>query len=293
MWWGGEPIWNTAQRAGLAAATMFWPGSEAPIDGMRPRFWRQFDEQLSSSDRVDQVLAWLDMPLEQRPSLLTLYLSETDSAGHLYGPDSMEVRDAISRTDREFGRLFDGLESRGLTARVNIVVVSDHGMAPTDSRRTIFVDDYVSLSDLEIVDINPTLGVIPKEGKHDLVYRALATAHPRLSMYGRGETPEHWRLRDQPRVPPIIGVADESWVVLRRAEFADYWERSPNGGQHGYDPQVESMRGVFVAAGPAFKTGVSVPAFENVDVYNLLAKALGVRGASNDGDPALAESLLR
>ena len=155
MWWGGEPIWNTAQRQGLTAATMFWPGSEAKVGGMQPRYWREFDETVPAAARVDQVLAWLDLPAAQRPSLVTLYFDEVDRMGHWYGPDSTQVRDAIVRTDAQIGRLVEGLSARGLIGRANIVVVSDHGMAPTAQRQTIFVDDYVSLDDIEIADINP------------------------------------------------------------------------------------------------------------------------------------------
>ena len=53
-----------------------------------------------------------------------------------------------------------------------------------------------------------------------------------------------------------------------------------------------SMRGIFVAAGPAFKVGVTVPAFENVHIYNVLAEVLGFPAAPNDGDPAIGRSLL-
>ena len=293
MWWGGEPIWNTAQKHGLIAATMFWPGSEAPVGGMRPRFWREFDEGVRDTDRVDQVLTWLDLPGAERPSFITLYLNDADNAGHWYGPDSREVRDAIVRTDGHLARLLAGLDSRGLTDRANIVLVSDHGMTPTRSDRTIFVDDYVSLDEVEIADINPTLGVLPRRGREEAAYRALAGAHPNLTMYRRDETPVHWRFRGQPRVPPITGVADEGWIVLRRAAFDEYWKRGPNGGQHGYDPRLESMRGIFVAAGPAFRQGAHVEAFESVHVYNALARALGATPARNDGDPAIAARLLR
>ena len=293
MWWGGDPIWNLAQRAGLIAGTMFWPGSEAPVGGMRPRFWREFDDALPSAARVDQVLAWLDAPPHERPAFYTLYLSEVDVMGHWYGPDSRQVYDAIVRADAELGRLVAALEHRGTLSRALLVIVSDHGMAPTARERTIVVDDHVSSDDVEIADINPTLGIMPKPGREDAVFRALRGAHPSLTMYRRQETPLHWRFRDQPRVPPITGVADEGWVVLRRAAVDEYWKRSPNGGQHGYDPQLPSMRGIFVAAGPAFKQGIEVPAFENVHVYNALAFALGLRPTRNDGDPAVARQLLR
>jgi predicted AlkP superfamily pyrophosphatase or phosphodiesterase len=293
MWWGGEPIWNTAQRQGLVAATMFWPGSEAPIGGMRPRYWREFDAAVPAALRVDQVLAWLDRPPVERPSLVTLYFDEVDVMGHWYGPDSTQVRDAIVRTDAQLGRLVDGLRARGLLDRANLVLVSDHGMAPTTQRQTIFVDDFVSLDDIEIADINPTLGVVPKAGRDVAVYSALSTAHPRLSMYRAKDTPEWWHFRDQPRVPPITGVADEGWVVLRRADFAEYWHRSPTGGQHGYDPRVTTMRGLFVAAGPAFKSGAVVPAMENVNVYRAVALALGIEPRESDADPAEVATLMR
>jgi predicted AlkP superfamily pyrophosphatase or phosphodiesterase len=293
MWWGGEPIWNTAQRQGLIAATMFWPGSEAPVGGMQPRYWREFDATVPPAARVDQVLAWLDTPAAERPSLVTLYFDEVDVMGHWYGPDSSQVKDAIVHTDAQLGRLVQGLATRRLLDRANLVVVSDHGMAPTTQRQTIFVDNYVSLDDIEIADINPTLGVIPKPAREEAVYRALANAHPRLSMFRSADTPESWHLRGQPRVPPITGVADEGWVVLRRADFAEYWKHSPAGGQHGYDPEIRTMRGIFVAAGPAFKAGATVPAMENVNVYRAVALALGVEPRETDADPAVVAALLR
>jgi predicted AlkP superfamily pyrophosphatase or phosphodiesterase len=293
MWWGGEPIWNTAQRQGLIAATMFWPGSEAPVGGMQPRYWREFDAAVPAAARVDQVLAWLDRPTVERPSLVTLYFDEVDLMGHWYGPDSTQVRDAIVRTDAQLGRLVEGLATRGLLDRANVMVVSDHGMAPTTQRQTIFVDDYASLDDFEIADINPTLGVIPKPGRTDAVYQALAHAHPRLTMYRAAETPEFWHLRRQARVPPITGVADEGWVVLRRADFVEYWHRSPTGGQHGYDPGVRTMRGIFVAAGPAFKPGAVVPAMEIVNVYRAVALSLGIEPRESDADPAEVAALMR
>lgn len=292
MWWGGEPIWNTAQKGGFLAATMFWPGSEAPVGGMRPKYWREFDEREPGSARVDQVLTWLDKPPAERPSFVTLYLNDTDQMGHDYGPDSRQVRDAIASVDRDLGRLVTGLQKRRLLAGANIVVVSDHGMTATTRERTIFVDDYVSLQDLDIADINPTLGVMPKPGRDEAVYGALSAAHPNLKMYRRENTPPQWRFRDQPRVPPITGVADEGWVVMRRSSADEYWKHGPIGGQHGYDPSLQSMRGIFVAAGPAFKQAVAVRPFENVAIYNVLARVLGITPASNDGDPAIASQLL-
>lgn len=139
------------------------------------------------------------------------------------------------------------------------------------------------------------LGLYPRAGREAAVYAALARAHPRLKVYRKAETPERWHYRTHPRIPPIVGVVDEGWQILPKATLADRIARGQSGprGEHGYDPEARSMRGIFVAAGPVFKVGVTVPAFENVHVYHALAAALGLTPAPNDGDPAIARRLLR
>ena len=296
MWWGGEPIWVRLQNAGQAAAAMFWPGSEAAILGQHPKHWMPYDEMLPGNARVDRVLGWLDLSCTERPTFLTLYFEDVDSAAHDFGPESREVRDAVARVDGYLGRLLLGLERRRLDEHVNIVLTSDHGLSETSARRVVVLDDYIDLDDVEISDINPTLGLWPKAGREDAVYTALVHAHPRLKVYRKNETPSHWHYRDHPRIPPIVGVTDEGWEVLRRATIADRIARRLFGpaGAHGYDPyEAMSMRGLFVAAGPAFKRATSVPAFENVSVYNVLAAVLGIAPAPNDGDPAVATSILK
>jgi len=295
MWWGGEPIWVTLQRAGGRSAPMFWPGSEAPIKGERPTYWLPYDHGMANDDRVDRVLAWLDLPPGDRPSFLTLYFSDVDSAGHTYGPASTELVRALEQVDRALGRLLRGLESRGLRDSINIVVTSDHGMAETSRQRVVFIDDYVTADDGDVIDLNPTLGFWPRAGREAFVYRKLSAAHPRLTVYRKAETPSHWHYRDHERIPPIVGVVDEGWSVMRRADAAAAFGRNVRriGGNHGYDPHVGSMQGVFVASGPAFRSKAVVPAFENVHVYNLLCLVLGIEPAPNDGDRAVALSVLR
>ena len=295
MWWGGEPLWVTAQRQGQSAATMFWPGSETPIGGVLPRYWKPFDESYPGNDRVDQVLQWLDLPRAERPALLTLYFDDVDAAGHADGPESRAVREAVMRADGYLGRLVQGLEQRNLQDVVNLVVVSDHGMAAVDATRVVVLDDYVSPEDGDVSDLNPSIAIFPRAGKEEAVYRALSGAHPRLTVYRRETTPEHWHYRDHPRIPPVLGMADEGWQVLRRNTLTDILagRAAGFGGQHGDDPVLMSMRGIFVAAGPGFKRGVTVPPFENVHIYNALALVLRLTPAGNDGDMNVARTLLR
>jgi predicted AlkP superfamily pyrophosphatase or phosphodiesterase len=294
LWWGGEPIWVTAERQRQRTAAMFWVGSEAPIGGVQPRYWKPYDGRYPADERVDQALGWLDLPAAERPSFITVYFEDTDRAGHADGPDSAEVREAIRRADGYLGRLLRGLERRGLLDAVNVVVVSDHGMTAVDTSRVVVLDDYVSLDDVDVVDINPTVGVFPRSGRNEAAFRALAAAHPRLSVYRKGETPERWHYRDHPRIPPIVGVVDEGWQLALRRTVRDVaaGRIRPAAGLHGYDPMLMSMRGIFVAAGPGFRRGVTVPAFDNVHIYHALAQILRLTPAPNDGDPAVARTLL-
>lgn len=289
-WWGGEPLWVTVIRQGRPAAALFWPGSEAPIGGVRPSEWAPYDGTLPNDQRVDRLLQWLDRPIERRPALLMTYFSDVDDAGHRFGPDSAEVVDALVQVDRVIGRLLAGLDARGLSDRVNIVLVSDHGMASTSRDRVIVLSDYLDLASVDVVDTNPNLAIAPKTVTAGEVHRKLAGAHPHLRVYRKADAPAHWRFRSHARVPAIVGIADEGWSVVRNPIPAgDRFSL----GNHGYDPRVRSMHGLFVASGPAFRQGAVVPAFDSVDVYNVLARVLGVRPAVNDGDPRVVAALVR
>ena len=293
-WWGGEPLWNTAMLQGLRAASMFWPGSEAPIGGLRPTYWKPYDEGMPNAARVAQVLEWLALPPDRQPAFITLYFSDVDTAGHAHGPDSADVRQAAARLDRMLGQLLNGASRLKVNDRLNVVVVSDHGMAQLSDRRIIYLEDYLDLSTVDVVEWSPNLGLVPRSVSVETVYAALKDKHPALAMYKREETPPHLRYRNNPRIPPIVGLAEEGWTIATRARaFAARVAGRADGGGHGYDPALKSMHGLFVAAGPHVREGVRAPAFETVHVYNFLCALLELKPAPNDGDPSVTSRFLR
>jgi predicted AlkP superfamily pyrophosphatase or phosphodiesterase len=291
-WWGGEPLWVTAERQGQIAATMFWPGSDVEIAGRRPMYWRPFENELPNADRVDQLVTWLQQPEPHRPTFLTLYFSTIDSAGHDHGPESPELVAAIHEIDREIARLVAAVEGAGLSGRTNFVLVSDHGMAALSPDRAIVLDDYLDLADVDLVDSSPIAGLNPRRIPAGAIYAALKDKHPALQVFMRNALPAEYRLRDHPRIPAVIGVADDGWHVTTRAALADEDKEFP-GGTHGYEPRHRSMHGLFIASGPRFRSGLVVSAFENVHVYELLCEVLGLRPASNDGDAKVTAGSLR
>jgi predicted AlkP superfamily pyrophosphatase or phosphodiesterase len=294
-WWGGEPIWNTAERQARVASAMFWPGSEAVIGGRQATYWMPYDPDMPNDARVAKTLDWLAQPERTRPSFLTLYFSDVDSAGHSRGPDSQDVREAVARVDRSLARLVNGVRAAGLNDRVHYVVVSDHGMAQLATDRMIVLDDLVSVDTVDVVDWSPVLALSPKNGNVEALYTALKGKHPALSVYKSVDLPAKYGLAGHPRLPPVVGIADEGWYVTSARE-TERWrtgDRHAPGGTHGYDPQLRSMHGLFVAAGPRLQRGMRVPPFENIHVYELMCALLGLQPATNDGDPTMTRPILR
>ena len=294
-WWGGEPIWNTVEQQGRVAAAMFWPGSETVINGRQATFWTPFDNELPHRERVDRILEWLKLPEGQQPSFLTLYYSAVDTAGHSGGPDSQEVADAIADVDRSIGDLVSGVTALGLADRVHYVLVSDHGMAALSQDRVIVLDNLIDVDEAEVIDWEPVLALWPKDGDIEKMYAALKDKHPHLHVYRKSEVPPEYRFPAHPRVPPIIGIADEGWNIASKRAVQRWGEpnRHPPGGTHGFDARLRSMHGLFVATGPRLKSGMVVKPLENIHLYELMCAILGLTPAKNDGDPSVTRDMLR
>jgi predicted AlkP superfamily pyrophosphatase or phosphodiesterase len=292
-WWdGAEPIWVTADKQGLHTGTMFWPGSDMEIRGHRPDHYLVFDGKIDADHRVDQVLAWLDVPADQRPRFLTLYFDQVDHQGHDYGPNSPEVNEALRATDAALGHLVEQLKKRNLYKSTNLVIVSDHGMAEVDTARTVLLDNLVDLGHIDLVTSGIVVGINPKAGFEAETAKALLGKHEHVECWRKGELPPRLHYGTHARIPTIVCLPDSGWLVETR-EFHSRPNHKVHGGEHGYDNDAPDMRALFVAHGPAFKRGVTVPEFDNVDVYPLLTDLLGIKPQPNDGNPATAREMLR
>ncbi len=284
-WWGAEPIWVSAEKAHLPTAIWAWPGGAARIDGVRPTRWKPYDESVSAMHRVDDVATWLQEPATTRPRFAALYLEMVDGAGHGFGPDAPQTRAAVREVDAAIGRLRDALSSKGLLDRVNLIVVSDHGMATVAPGHAIAVEDMVPMADAAVISVGQSVGIAPREGRVQAAEQRLLGRHDHYQCWRKGELPPRWQYGRNPRVPPIICQMDEGWDALPAATLA---KRAPDAtrGSHGYAPALPSMRAAFIAHGPAFRKGMVIPAFDNVDVYPLMTRLLDIPARANDGDIA-------
>lgn len=278
--WGGEPIWVGAQRAGLKTATMFWPGSEAEIAGRRPDHWRAFNAAITPSQRVAEVLAWLDLPPTERPRFITLYLEQYDVAAHAAGTFSPQAVEAMREIDAALAILLRGLDARGLRATTNLVVLSDHGMADVRTSDTAYLDDVVPEAMFSWSSLGPVAHITPRSGHEAEVARRLVGRHDHYACWNRDALPPAWHYGRSPRVAPIVCQSDTGWrLQLRRHPLP----KQALKGEHGFAPEDPQMRAFFVASGPDFVAGARLPAFDNVDVYPLLAHLLRIPAAPNDG----------
>jgi predicted AlkP superfamily pyrophosphatase or phosphodiesterase len=291
-WWDeGTPIWVAAERQGVRTATEFWPGSEAAIHGVRPEHWEPFNQMKTSDERVDTVLRWLDLPLAERPEFLTLYFDIVDTAGHHYGPDSAEVNRAVATVDAAIGRLLGGLKARGLDA--DLIVVADHGMAATAPSRTLYLDDLTDVGQGHVVFDGAVVGVdFPKTPAGAAAEARLSAPHAHATCWRKADVPPRLHYGSNPRVPDVVCAAEVGWIVETREQAARH--HAPMLGEHGYDNAAPEMGALFIAEGPAFKSGLVVGSFPNVDVYPLMTHILGIEADPNDGRFAdVAEMLKR
>ncbi len=276
-WWGGEPIWVTAEKQGLRTAPLMWAGAMAER-GIRPTYTEEYDKQAGPGDRVDSLLRLLDLPIDRRPRLLTLYIDVVDEAGHDFGPRTEQTASAVREADAAIGKLMTALQERGVADQVNVIVLSDHGMSQQSQKKVVFLNDYLVMDTVEIIDGTPVVALRPKNGDYEALYQVLKRV-PHTKAYRASDVPERWHFSGSHRIPPAFLVADDEWTITTREYMKSH---KFEFGNHGFDNSSKDMRAIFIAAGPAFQHGTVKP-FSNVNVYSLLAYLLNIVPAQTDG----------
>ncbi|ORX97843.1 Phosphodiest-domain-containing protein [Basidiobolus meristosporus CBS 931.73] len=290
-WWGGEPIWITTVRQHQRSAVHMWPGCSTEIHSHRPTYVDEFDHTVEPPAKVDRILEWLDMPASERPTFIGAYVSDVDTAGHQFGPDSDEVNKSLSRIDSMVSSLLTGLTRRNLTEIVNLVIVSDHGMAQTSSQKLVYLDDLIDMSLLKGIYVHPLAGLVPKNPTDtQRIYKKLkrASRGEHWDVYLREDIPRRFHYSTNQRIPPIVCIPEVGWSFTTHKEYDPSNGPFHPFGMHGFDNLAPEMQASFVAHGPAFRKsyGKRIPGFPNVELYGILAKVLNLNPARNNGTEA-------
>ncbi len=281
-WYTGTPLWSLAEQQGMRAASFFWPGSEASIAGHRPAFYTHFNDKADDEARIAQLITWLQLPPAQRPHLLTLYYSNTDHAGHDFGPDSPEEQAAVAHVDTLIGHLKARLDATHLP--IDLIVLADHGMIHSQG-------DWITLdqfADLSAFKSEGTLLYPPDDAAAALAYADfLAHPDPRFSVYRRADVPAPLTFNQNPREgdPVIVPNGPYQFRAHTPKPSPDgKAPRKPSLGEHGYDPaRIPEMKALFLAIGPDIRPHTQLPTFQNVDIYDLICHLLQLTPAPNDG----------
>ncbi len=270
-YYGGTPIWVLAEQQKMLSASFFWVGSEAPVDGISPTYWYHFNDKISLDTRLKAVHDWLTLPEAQRPHLITFYMSYVDHAEHFYGPDSRETEDAVQIVDNCMAKMVAMVDS--LKLPVNYVFVSDHGMASVDTAHPI-APPAVDTAKFTVAFGGTMIHLYAKDKSAiQSTYAALKKSADGYDVYLPDQTPARWHYASADdryhRIGDILLVAHFPRVFHDRGRMLL--------GEHGYDNVLPDMGATFYAWGPAFKQGMTIPAFENVHVYPLIAHILGLK----------------
>lgn len=288
------PLWGLAERQGMRTATYFWPGSEAEIQGQRPSYYLRYNHGTKHEERIKTVESWFKLPEEKRPHFATLYFHDVDSAGHNYGPDSKEVEAAIHKVDKSIEKLVTNLEK--LELPLNIVIVSDHGMAALKkenfelvakdkAQNKLIQDNFIVKGKGPIIQfysketgkisLKESLSILNKNAKN---YRC----------YFGNKTPKKLNFRNHPRVGDMVCIAKKDWSI----GITDISVPKGNHGWSQYDGN--DMHAIFYAKGPQFKRSYQLGTRNNTNIYPLLAKVLGLDlDVKIDGKLKYMSSLLK
>jgi predicted AlkP superfamily pyrophosphatase or phosphodiesterase len=297
FWWNAaEPIWVEAEKAGIRSATMFWPGSNVAIGGVkqttgfkdvvggtRPTDWLQFNIVIPTHQRVETLLDWMRRPADVRPKFVTAYFDVIDTAGHHFGPDAAETTQALADLDVELGRIVAGLKALGQP--VNFVIVADHGMAAIDESRTVPVESLAKATDARAFETGPFASFYPIAGHEKAAEATLLKPHDHVQCWRKGEIPARLRYGTNPRIPPYFCMTEVGWSVLDKP--------LEDKGTHGFDNRAPEMAALFIANGPAFPQPAKLASFDNVDITPLVRDLLRLPAKPGDGDDAPFKGLVK
>lgn len=282
--YGGEPIWNTAQRQGKRVAVFYWPGSDVKVNGRYPDKFFIYDKppRLSMEARLEGVIEELRRPESERPDLIMAYLEQPDANGHTYGPQHKNTRQAVHATDSLLQTLYNSIAALQYADDVNLILLSDHGMSWVDNHHAIGIRHLLKPEWTLMISGSVPCNIYTRKGYQDSVYMALQHID-HVKVWKKQEIPAYLHYGKHERVGDVVVSPDIGYVV--------YDDPISQGGTHGYDPTLSDMHAVFRAIGPDFGH-ISLPHFENVNVYMLLCKVLGISPAPNDGNIDVVETIL-
>ena len=289
FWTGAKPIWASAEEQGKVTVHMFWPAIGVDSALKPPKHFQPF---IPGTDVLDepQMLMELVTSTGKPVDFATLYFYDLDSAGHKYGPNSSEVNETLKRLDAAIARLVESLKESNLWHNTNLIITSDHGMTDSPRGNIIVLEDILAPDQFEAVGLYTNATIRPANGTPlSELSSALVGRHEHMECWLKENIPARFGYGSNENIAPVVCLAEPGWLIVTKEIAANLKEK----GSHGYDPYSKEMAAVFIAAGPAFRADVELEPFDNVDIYPLLVKLIGIQGEPGDGDLTVLQQALK
>lgn len=280
QFYGGDPIWLTAKRQGVTTATLFWVGSDVPIQGDHANYWLEYKspKQYTYPHRCDEIFRLLSLPEDVRPHLVMSYFEDPDANGHDFGPISRQTRRAMEYLDILLEQLWQQIQSLPYAAQINFIVTGDHGMAWLNPERQVKPSDFLKSEWIESMynDYPVFINAAKPKYVNDIIKALSGVDHIRV--WRKGELPAYLNYGTNENIGDIVVLPDVGWY------FDDKPLKKTSRGSHGFDHTCSDMWVAFRAVGPDFKQGYEREhTFRNVCIYPLLCHLLCVTPSPNDG----------
>jgi len=287
--WGGEPIWNTAERQGRTAHIFMWPGSEVPINGRQATVWTRYSAQPTYYERADWVIDAMTRPEREIPDLVMWYFEQPDAVMHACGPESPEAVAQAEHIDSVLRYFFREIRRSPVFDRTDFIVTADHGMAALSPDR--YINLYDKLDPARIVRTvagNPFGIEVEAEYAGEALRILRRTGHMKAWRRERMPARFHYGTRGD-RLTNLIVIPETGWTI----DYAPSDRPVRKRGAHGFDNRDRDMHMVFYGSGPDFRAGYRQRPFQNHNIYLLLCRLLGLEPAPNDCDPKAFDAMLR
>ena len=288
-WLEAEPLWIAAERQGIRAATYFWVGSETDWRGQKQHYRiAPFDAERPEAAKVDQMLAWIDLPADERPGLIMAYWRGADGVGHRRGPDSPKIVEQIYAQDAQ-------LVAPARRHRRAPLVGRHHGADRQRSRhdgaarhlRSRRTSSRARLPRTRFRRAGCCTHLSRRRGAASMPPRRCCRLTRRCDVYRGDQLPAALHLAFPGRTGDLVVVSDPStplwypawWVRATYAALGPVADIYP--GSHGFDPNLPEMGAILLAMGRGVPKGARIGAVQMTDVAPTVAKLLGI-------DPAVA-----
>ncbi|XP_073787437.1 autotaxin [Danio rerio] len=274
-WWGGQPIWITAEKQGVKAGTFFWP-------------W-----VIPLERRILTILQWLNLPDGERPYVYAAHSEQPDTYGHILGPLSNELDNTLRKIDNIIGQLMNGLKQMNLHRCVNVILVGDHGMEESHCERTEYLSSYgLDVDSITLIPgssgrIGPKSTNTAYDPKEIVANLTCKMPNQHFTPYLKQHLPKRLHYANNRRIEDVHLLMERKWHVAIAPAACGFF------GDHGFDNKINSMQTIFLGFGPSFNFRTQVPVFENIELYNVMCDLLGLTPAPNNGTHGSLNSVLR